>query len=50
MQEGFNLGDTVYAVAYSISDYGWGTQDPLTGRYYFYNVGTSPVRSSFVLD
>ncbi len=50
LQEGFNLGDTVYAVAYSISDYGWGTQDPLTGRYYFFNVGNSPAKSSFVLD
>jgi len=50
LQEGFNLGDTVYAAAYSMSDYGWGTPDPLTGRYYFYNVGSSPVKSSFVLD
>ena len=49
IQSGFNSGETVYVAAYSSSEY-WGIYDPITGREIFYNVGTSPVKSSFVLD
>lgn len=51
LDAGFISGETVYVAAYSASDYYWGSVfDPVTGRYYFYNVGSSPVKSSFVLD
>jgi hypothetical protein len=46
----FSSGETVYVASYSASNSYWGTPDPITGRYYFYNVGTSPVKSSFILD
>lgn len=51
LSAGFNSGETIYVAAYSVSNgYWWGIPDPITGRYYFYNVGTPPVKSSFVLD
>lgn len=49
IQRGFNSGETVHVAAYSSSEY-WGIYDPITGREFFYNVGTSPVKSSFILD
>lgn len=51
LDAGFSPGESVYVAAYSVSNYYWGgAPDPVTGRYYFYNVGTSPVKSSFILD
>jgi len=49
IDSGFDLGETVYVAAYSIS-YPQSFYDPITGRYFYYNVGTSPAKSSFVLD
>lgn len=50
LDSGFNLGETVHVAAYSSSRDYWGVYDPVTGREFFYNVGTPPVKSSFVLD
>lgn len=50
LDSGFNSGETVHVAAYSSSRGYWGVYDPITGRDFFYNVGTSPVKSSFVLD
>ena len=51
LDAGFSSGETVFVAAYSVSNYYWGgAPDPETGRNYFYNVGTSPVKSSFILD
>lgn len=49
IDKGFDLGETVYVAAYSIS-YPQSFYDPITGREFYYNVGTAPVKSSFVLD
>ena len=49
IDKGFELGEAVYVAAYSIS-YPQSFYDPITGREFYYNVGTSPVKSSFVLD
>ncbi len=50
LDSGFNSGETVHVAAYSTSNGYWGVYDPITGREFFYNVGTSPVKSSFILD
>ena len=50
IERGFTSGETVHVAAYSISNGYWGVYDPITGREFYYNVGTSPVKSSFVLD
>lgn len=48
---GFNVGETVYVAAYSLARFYWEeVYDPLTGRYFYYGVGSSPVKSSFILD
>lgn len=49
VENGFHIGETIYVAAYSISGYG-DVYDPVTGKYFNYNVGTSPVKSSFILD
>jgi hypothetical protein len=50
LQSGFNSGETVHVAAYSTSYDYWGVYDPITGREFFYCVGTSPVKSSFILE
>lgn len=50
IERGFNSGEIVHVAVYSISYGYWGVYDPETGREFFYNVGTSPVKSSFILD
>ena len=50
LDSGFSLGETVHVAAYSSSSGYWGVYDPITGREFFYNVRTSPVKSSFILD
>lgn len=47
---GFNSGETIYVAAYSSSlTYSY-TPDPITGRLFYYNVGSSPAKANFILD
>ena len=47
---GFNSGETIYVAAYSSSlTYSY-TPDPITGRLFYYNVGSLPAKANFMLD
>ncbi len=49
LNNGFNLGDSVYALAYPISGFS-NYPDPKTGRNYFSGLGKKPLRKAFLLQ
>ena len=47
---GFNSGESIHVAAYSSALTYSFIHDPITGRPFYYNVGSSPAKASFVLN